>query len=156
MYSTISNEQSSAEIQRGKLPKGQLERKGIVTQVKYHALACFCHLINDDDDGVPSEVGPRYADLKATDYAVRESQRELKHIQEAFFDVHVFEHKVTWLECVWNRLSVHSICVDSTGTGEYYFPCSADHEQDWQPYPVDPYSAICDDHTYIHTYIVQP
>ena len=30
------------------------------------------------------------------------------------------------------------------------FPCSADHEQDWQPYPVDPYSAIiCDDHTYI-------
>ena len=39
-----------------------------------------------------------------------------------------------------------------TGTGEYYIPCSADHEQDWQPYPVDPYSAICDDHTYIHTY----
>ena len=38
-----------------------------------------------------------------------------------------------------------------TGTGEYYFPCSADHEQDWQPYPVDLYSAnICDDHTYIH------
>ena len=40
-----------------------------------------------------------------------------------------------------------------TGTGKYYFPCSADHEQDWQPYPVDPYSAKCDDHTYIHTYI---
>ena len=33
------------------------------------------------------------------------------------------------------------------------FPYSADHEQDWQPYPVDPYSAICDDHTYLHTYI---
>ena len=30
---------------------------------------------------------------------------------------------------------------------EYYFPCSADHEQDWQPYPVDPYSAICVIHT---------
>ena len=30
------------------------------------------------------------------------------------------------------------------------FPCSADHEQDWQPYPVDPYSAIYDDRTYIH------
>ena len=28
------------------------------------------------------------------------------------------------------------------------FPCSADHEQKWQPYPVDPYSAICDDYTY--------
>ena len=26
--------------------------------------------------------------------------------------------------------------------------------KDWQPFPVDPYSAICDDHTYIHTYIL--
>ena len=39
------------------------------------------------------------------------------------------------------------------GQGNVHFPCSADHEQDWQPCPVDPYSAICDDHTYIHTYI---
>ena len=36
------------------------------------------------------------------------------------------------------------------GQGNIHFVCSADHEQDWQPYPVDPYSAICDDHTYIH------
>ena len=41
------------------------------------------------------------------------------------------------------------------GQGNVHFPCSADHEQDWQPYPVDPYSAICDDHTSIHTYIHQ-
>ena len=34
-----------------------------------------------------------------------------------------------------------------TGTGKCYFPCSADQKQDWQPYPVDPYSAISDDHT---------
>ena len=41
------------------------------------------------------------------------------------------------------------------GLGNIHFPCSADDEQDWQPYAVDPYSAICDDHTYtyIHTYI---
>ena len=26
------------------------------------------------------------------------------------------------------------------GQGTIYFHCSADHEQDWQPYPVDPYS----------------
>ena len=39
------------------------------------------------------------------------------------------------------------------GKAKAYFPCSADHEQDWQPYPVDPFSAISDDHTYIHTYI---
>ena len=39
--------------------------------------------------------------------------------------------------------------------GNIHFPCSADHEQDWQAYPVDPYSAIIyDDHTYIHTYIL--
>ena len=35
------------------------------------------------------------------------------------------------------------------GQGNIHFPCPADHVQDWQPYPVDPYSAICDDHTYI-------
>ena len=35
------------------------------------------------------------------------------------------------------------------GQGNINFPCSAPHEQDWQPYPVDPYFAICDDHTYI-------
>ena len=29
------------------------------------------------------------------------------------------------------------------GQGDIHFPCSADHEQDWQPCPVDPYSAIC-------------
>ena len=36
------------------------------------------------------------------------------------------------------------------GQGNINFPCSADHEQEWQPYPVAPYSAMCDDHTYIH------
>ena len=33
------------------------------------------------------------------------------------------------------------------GQGDTHFPCSADHEQDWQPYAVDPYSAIYDGHT---------
>ena len=37
------------------------------------------------------------------------------------------------------------------GQGNNHFPCAADHDQDWQIYPVDPYSAIfSDDHTYIH------
>ena len=53
------------------------------------------------------------------------------------------------------QLSISTAITVRTGTGEYYFPCSADHEQDWQLYPVDPYSAICDDHTYIHTYITK-
>ena len=29
--------------------------------------------------------------------------------------------------------------------GKIHFPCSADHELDWQPYPVDPDSAISND-----------
>ena len=35
------------------------------------------------------------------------------------------------------------------GQGNIHFPCSADHEQDCQPFTVDPYSAISDDNTYI-------
>ena len=36
------------------------------------------------------------------------------------------------------------------GQGNVHFSqCSADHKRDWQPYPVDPYSATCDDDTYI-------
>ena len=34
--------------------------------------------------------------------------------------------------------------------GQGIFSCSADHVQDWQPYPVDPYSCYMCDHTYIH------
>ena len=37
------------------------------------------------------------------------------------------------------------------GQGNIHLSCLAYHEQDWQLYPVDPYSAICDDHTYIYT-----
>ena len=36
--------------------------------------------------------------------------------------------------------------------GQGKFPCSADHKQKWQPYPVDPYSCYMCDHTY---YIVE-
>ena len=36
-------------------------------------------------------------------------------------------------------------------TGKSSFPCSADHAQDWQPYPVDPYSCYMCDHTLPHT-----
>ena len=44
-----------------------------------------------------------------------------------------------------------------TGTGKNNFPCSADHEQDWQPYPVHIYLcySICDDHTYILSRLIR-
>ena len=35
------------------------------------------------------------------------------------------------------------------GQENIHFPCSAGHEQDWQPYPVDPYSCcMCHIHAY--------
>ena len=42
------------------------------------------------------------------------------------------------------------------GQGNIHFFCSADHVQDWQPYPVDPYSCdVCDGMT-IHTMVRDP
>ena len=48
---------------------------------------------------------------------------------------------------------------EQRGQGNIHFPYSADHVQDWQPYPVDPYSCYMCDHTYIkerifHDYII--
>ena len=40
------------------------------------------------------------------------------------------------------------------GQGNIRFPCSVDHEQDLQPYPVNLYSATCYDHTYKNTWSV--
>ena len=40
-------------------------------------------------------------------------------------------------------ISRDQILRHARGQGNVHFPCSADHEQDW----LDPYSAICDDHT---------
>ena len=36
--------------------------------------------------------------------------------------------------------------------GKEYFFCVADYQQGWQPYAVDLYSAICDDHTCMRIY----
>ena len=35
-----------------------------------------------------------------------------------------------------------------SGQGNINFSCSADHVQDWQPYPVVPYSCYMCDHIY--------
>ena len=40
--------------------------------------------------------------------------------------------------------------LDTNGEGGNPFACSADHEQDWQQCPVDPYYAESADHT-VHT-----
>ena len=40
------------------------------------------------------------------------------------------------------------------GQGNTIFPVQLTTSRNWQPYPVDPYAAICDDHTYVYTYIL--
>ena len=41
------------------------------------------------------------------------------------------------------------------GQGAFHFPCSADHEHDWQPYPVDPYSCYMCHNTYYRTVVLK-
>ena len=40
------------------------------------------------------------------------------------------------------------------GQGNINFPCLADHEQDWQPYPGDQYSCYMCDHTYMKIHLL--
>ena len=41
------------------------------------------------------------------------------------------------------------------GHGNIHFLCSADHEQDWQHYLVDPYSCyMCDHSTFQHAHFI--
>ena len=56
----------------------------------------------------------------------------------------------------WTRLARPRVQIlrHARGQGNIHFPCSADHEQDWQPYPVDPHYAIkyvMTIYTYIHS-----
>ena len=48
-------------------------------------------------------------------------------------------------------LSRDQILRRELGQGVINFPCSADRQQDWQIYPIDPYSCYMCEHTYIHT-----
>ena len=53
------------------------------------------------------------------------------------------------ISCNWyDPVSRDQILRRKRGEGNINFPCSVDHEQDWQPYPVDPYSAMCNERTY--------
>ena len=44
-------------------------------------------------------------------------------------------------------VSLDQILRRERGQGNIIFPCSADHEQHWQPYRVDPFSSC----TYVHS-----
>ena len=45
-------------------------------------------------------------------------------------------------------VSRNQILSRKRGKESVSFPCSADHRQDWQPYPVHPFSAENADRTY--------
>ena len=47
-------------------------------------------------------------------------------------------------------LSRDQILRRERGQGNIIFPSSANHEQDWQPYPVDPNSFVSGDYTYTY------
>ena len=53
--------------------------------------------------------------------------------------------------CRTRLVSPNSQARTETGSKNKHFPCSADHEQDWQPYPVDRCSAISYNHKYMHS-----
>ena len=54
------------------------------------------------------------------------------------------------VSCTWyDPVSRDQILRRKRGEGNNNFPCSGGREQDWQPYPVDPYSK-CDEQTYSH------
>ena len=45
------------------------------------------------------------------------------------------------ISCTWYEpVSRVQILRRKRGEGNIHFPCSVDHEQDWQHYQVDPYS----------------
>ena len=54
--------------------------------------------------------------------------------------------RLTWDDTA-EHVSRDQILRCERGQGNIHFPCSSDHEKDWQPYPVDPYSCyiyVCD------------
>ena len=62
------------------------------------------------------------------------------------FSLNMEMSRLTW-DGTAEPVSRDQILRHERGQGNIHFSCSADHEQDWQPYPVDPYSCYMCDHT---------
>ena len=52
-------------------------------------------------------------------------------------------------DCTAEPVSRDEVLRRERGQGNIHFSCSADNEQNWQPYPVDPHSCYMCDYTYI-------
>ena len=66
------------------------------------------------------------------------------------------ESRLTRDGTVYPLREIFQILRREHGEGKEPFPLSADHEQDWQPYPVDPYDGERADHTYRYKYSYSP
>ena len=62
--------------------------------------------------------------------------------------------RLTW-DGTAETVSQDQILRHERGQGNINFPCSADHEQDWQHYPVDLHSSYVCDHTDDSTYKIK-
>ena len=96
-----------------------------------------------------------FASLSHTHYWYEVGMYHIMKLRKQLYFVFSLSMKMSRLtrDGTAEPVSRDQILRHARGQRNIHFPCSADHEQDWQPYPVDPFSAICDDHTYIHTYI---
>ena len=74
-----------------------------------------------------------------------------RHIQSEYGD----EQADAGRDCRTRLARPNSQARTRTGKGKYPFSLSSSgHEQDWQPYPVDPYSCYMCDHIYTTKYII--
>ena len=111
-------------------------------------LGCSLLYIRGCQSGTWSQRGTKVNGCRGT----REESRKYKHqIQPEYGD----EQADAGRDC--RTRFARSNSQARTRTGKYsFFSCSVDHVQDWQPYPVDPYSCyyciyICVTiHTYTH------
>ena len=67
-------------------------------------------------------------------------ERQVLHVLLYGLETPKKETEVTRCLIVYLHVSRDQILRRERGQGNIHFPCSADHEQEWQPYPVDPYS----------------
>ena len=71
----------------------------------------------------------------------RHGNREEFHKQKNQFSLNVKMTRLT-RDGTAETASRDQICQARTGQGNIHFPCSADHEHSWRPYPGGLYSAI--------------
>ena len=82
---------------------------------------------------IPLVVTKRYEGQRVTDAAAEITGKH--QIQPEYGD----EQADAGRDCQTRLARPTSQVRTRTGINSF-FSCSADHEQDWQPYPVDPYS----------------